>query len=165
MRMDADSQLIFGRRLAPFSEVFRALRSALTRARKQRVTLASGVEEEGKAEVIAILPCAGVTEEELLSVAASAQQLAFEPVGRAIVRRASVDGVALIEAEDFHEFAEGGIHCWVGHVPTLVGPHGLLVRLGINVDDADGGGGEEVYVAQGSRWLGRIRTSFRGGDV
>lgn len=120
------------------------------------VVVNSGVTD---AEVTAILLRPGVTQEELLSVAASAGRASDNPSARAILRKAAADSVPLIDADDFHQFPGSGIHCWVGNVPTLVGSKDFLVRLGIDIDDCATSSGEEVFVAQGSRLLGKIQIS------
>jgi cation transport ATPase len=113
----------------------------------------------GNAEVIAILPRPSVTEAELLSVAASAERFSETPSGRAILRKANLESVPLIESDDFHEFPGGGVHCWMGHLPTLVGSREFLVRLGIDLADCPGDPGVEIFVAQGTRVLGKIQIS------
>ena len=64
--------------------------------------------------MIAILPRPSVTEAELLSVAASAKRFSENPSGRAILRKANLESVPLIESDDFHEFPGGGVHAGWG---------------------------------------------------
>jgi Cu+-exporting ATPase len=113
----------------------------------------------GDTEVRAIVPEPGVSEEGLLSVAASAERFSEHPLGRAIVRKAAAREVPLLESEDIHYLPGKGIHCWVGHLPTLVGSRDFIARLGIDVLGGQSSSCAEVFVAQGSRLLGKIQIS------
>ncbi len=113
----------------------------------------------GDTEVIAVVPAAGVSEEQLLTVAASAERYSEHPLGKAIVRRATAQALPSLLTEDFRYLPGKGIHCWVAGLPTLVGSRDFLVRLGIDVAGAALPSGAEVLVAQGSRLLGRIQIS------
>ncbi len=110
-------------------------------------------------EVTSILPATGVTEEFLLAVAASAERVSEHPLGKAIVRKAAAQGVALLEAEDFRYFPGRGIHCWVSRLPTLVGSREFVARLGIDVVGSEKTSCAEIFVAQGSRMLGKIQIA------
>jgi len=81
------------------------------------------------------VPEAGVTEEQLLSVAASAERFSEHPLGKAIVRKAVAQGVPIDEAEDVRYLPGKGMHGWVGQMPTLVGSREFLARLGISIAD------------------------------
>jgi len=106
---------------------------------------------------ITVAPCPGFTNEELLSAAASAEQFSKDPFSEAILLEATSLAVPLLPAEDIHHFEGRGKHCWVGNVPTLIGSREFLVRLGIEIANCPNAGCEEVYVAQGSRLLGKIQ--------
>jgi len=109
-------------------------------------------------EVMAVDPLAGVTPEELLRVAASALNFAKDPIEQAIARKAAALGIPLCEVEDFRRLPCGGIHCWVGGVPTLLGSRGVMSSLGICVGNVECSpdSHNEIFVAQGSRLLGRL---------
>ena len=113
----------------------------------------------GNTEVKAIVPEPGVMEAGLLSVAASAERFSEHPLGRAIVRKAVAQDVPLLESEDFRYLPGKGIHCWVGRLPTLVGSRDFIDRLGIKVAVSENASCAEVFVAQGSRLLGKIQIS------
>jgi Cd2+/Zn2+-exporting ATPase/Cu+-exporting ATPase len=113
----------------------------------------------GNTEVKAIVPEPGVMEAGLLSVAASAERFSEHPLGRAIVRKAVAQDVPLLESEDFRYLPGKGIHCWVGRLPTLVGSRDFIDRLGIKVPVSENASCAEVFVAQGSRLLGKIQIS------
>ena len=69
----------------------------------------TGTLTHGDTEVIAIVSQPGVTEEQLLAVAASVERFSEHPLiwpGR-------------------------GIHCWVGNVPTLVGSRKFIARIAL----------------------------------
>jgi len=113
----------------------------------------------GDTEVVAIVLEPGVTEEMLLSVAASAEQFSEHPLARAIVRKAAAEKVPVLESEDFRYLPGKGIHCWVDQVPTLVGSQEFVARLGINLVPSEGASCAEVFVSRGSRLLGKIQIS------
>ena len=113
----------------------------------------------GEAEVRAIVPEPGVPEDTLLTVAASAERFSEDPLGRAIVRKAEAKNLPLEEPEDFRYLPGQGIHCWVGHLPTLIGSRDFVARLGIDVIDPQSSSFAEVFIAQGSRLLGKIQIS------
>ncbi len=113
----------------------------------------------GNTEVIAVLPREGVTADQLLSVAASAERFSEHPLGKALVRKAAEGAIPLLGADDVHYLPGNGIHCWVGHLPTLVGSRDFLSRMGLEICDTPSGSCAEVFVAQGSRLLGKIRIA------
>ncbi len=113
----------------------------------------------GDTAVLAIVPEPGVTEQMLLSVAASAERFSEHPLARAIVRKAAAENVPVLESEDFRYLPGKGIHCWVDHVPTLVGSQEFVARLGINLVPSQGASCAEVFVSRGSQLLGKIQIS------
>ena len=116
---------------------------------------------EPRYEVTSIHAAPGFTAEDLIKVAAAvALKLSEEQIGQPILLKAHSLGLVVPEPEDLH-CLPGGIHCWVCGVPTLVGSHAFVDRLGINLDEAaelalwPG----EVFIAQGSRLVGKLRIS------
>jgi cation transport ATPase len=104
-------------------------------------------------EVIAIVPQPGVAEDELLSIGA-----AVHSSSAAILNRARARAVPVTHAEDSRFLQPGGVHCWVNGLPTLAGSRDFITRLGFRVENAPYVC-EEIYVAQGSRLLGKIQVS------
>lgn len=86
---------------------------------------AAALEEAGKTEIIALdktgtitmgephvtdlLPSSGVTEEELLSLAAALEKRSEHPLARAVMRRAEELGVELEEADEFEVLVGSGV--------------------------------------------------------
>jgi len=69
----------------------------------------TGTLTKGKPEVGAMLPVEGVTEEELLRIAASAEGRSEHPLGRAIVAKAEAMEVALSDPTEFHAEPGSGV--------------------------------------------------------
>ena len=63
----------------------------------------------GKLEVSDVIPLSNISKEELLALTASAESRSEHPLGRAIVEKASLDGIALKEISDFKMQAGRGI--------------------------------------------------------
>ncbi len=97
----------------------------------------------GKLAVSDAVPVEGVSEEELLAVAASAERRSEHPIGKAIVAEAESRGLSLSECEDFSmqagkglEASVGGSRCRVGSPAFAFGDEapsgilGVIARLG-----------------------------------
>ncbi|HUY28799.1 MAG TPA: cation-translocating P-type ATPase [Candidatus Binataceae bacterium] len=113
----------------------------------------------GRTEVQAVFPAAGVTEDEVLEAAASAEMRSEHPIGKAIVSFASAKHRALREPERFDYVPGRGITAVAGAVTILVGNRGFLLDHAIPVprDFAFGADtSSEVFVARSGRLLGAI---------
>ena len=122
---------------------------------------ANGVEvSEPDYEVTGIHPAPGFTAEDLVKVAAATQRFSEGQLGHAVLQKARSLGLVVPEPEDIH-YLPGGIHCWVGGVPTLVGSRAFVARLGIDLAEAGELAlcPEDVFVARGPRFMGRLRIS------
>jgi Zn2+/Cd2+-exporting ATPase len=81
----------------------------------------TGTLTEGKPKLVASLPAEGVSEHELLSLAASLEAHSSHPLAKAVVEGARAKGIALLPAED----------CAATHGRGLAGKvQGRMVRLG-----------------------------------
>ena len=129
----------------------------------------TGTLTEGKPAVTGLLPAAGVTEAELLTVAASLEQGSEHPLAAAIVRAAHERELSLASVTDFHATAGAGAR------GTLAGYSGSALAgsaafLGEVVGDRDAiksleeraaelAGQTLVFVALGDKPLGLIGIS------
>jgi Cu+-exporting ATPase len=113
----------------------------------------------GRPEVQAVLPHAGISEIEVIEVAASAELRSEHPLGKAIVARA-VARQRFIQEPDRFDYTPGlGITASVGGATVLVGNRALLTKSGVEVrkDPASNiNAASEVFVARNGRLLGGI---------
>ena len=87
---------------------------------------------EGHPYVANLYP-AGISQNALLSLAASAEKQATHPLGRAIYETASQRGLQLIEASTFNEIPGCGVEAIVGRNSLRVGSLAWLKREGIDI--------------------------------
>jgi Cu+-exporting ATPase len=118
----------------------------------------------GRPEVQAVVPGAGISEAEVIGVAASAEMRSEHPLGKAIVAHAVARQRAIQEPERFTYTPGRGITAVVGNENVLVGNRALLTEGGVeipkdpssNIDIAS-----EVFVARSGRFLGSIVIADR----
>jgi Cu+-exporting ATPase len=111
----------------------------------------TGTVTTGKPRVSAVRPVAGVSDEQLLGLAASAEQFSGHPLAKAIVAAARDRGGKLHEPAEFHSEAGLGVVATIEGSTYLVGSAGLLSRYGGGPpSDAEvpGEPGSRVYVAR-----------------
>ncbi len=115
----------------------------------------------GDPEVIGIQPCAGVTQEDLLSAAAVAEKSSEHPLGKAILAKAAEAGITVSHPDRFDYTPGKGIVCSLDGEEIVVGNRTLLAEKGIEVPQAetDGEGSSEIFVAQNDRLLGGLRIA------
>jgi Cu+-exporting ATPase len=82
----------------------------------------------GKPQVAEVIPLNGVAENELLSLAASAEQFSEHPVAKAIVAHAKERGVELRDLESFNNEPGMGVTATIGSKSIVVGNDKLLSR-------------------------------------
>jgi P-type Cu+ transporter len=116
----------------------------------------TGTVTTGKPVVVALKPAAGVSEHDLLRLAASAEQFSEHPLGKAIVRHARDQGIELAELEAFTGVAGKGVRAEIGGKAVLAGSAELLRGNGVSVLEADGsqGASSRVHVAADGAHLG-----------
>ncbi|MEO3427350.1 heavy metal translocating P-type ATPase [Pelagibius sp. CAU 1746] len=90
----------------------------------------------GKPRLAAVLPEAGVGEDELLRLAASLERGSEHPLAEAIVAGASERGVALAKAEDFNAITGKGVTGRVEGRGVALGNAALLAELGLESSHA-----------------------------
>lgn len=96
----------------------------------------TGTITAGKPVLMDIAPTGGLSENELLQLAASAERGSEHPLGEAIVRAALERDVALSEPEAFESLAGKGIRAVVHGSSVLLGNAALLHEHSITVDEA-----------------------------
>ncbi len=163
-----------------------AIMAAIGQATKHGVIIKSGeaLEKMGKVDTIAfdktgtltcgrlevsdILPFEGnLTEEELLTLTASAEARSEHPLGKAIVARATEDRLLLAEAQNFRMTAGRGISAEVAGRKLLCGNEKFLEESGIAIDGSirsaleklRSEGKASILVAEGMRCVGVIALS------
>lgn len=124
----------------------------------------------GRPEVADVLPCPGVTADELLAVVARAEHPSEHPIARAINAYAEARGLAVVEPERFEAVTGMGVRAsWDGE-ETLVGAPRLFTHLGSPAPDAmlaeadrlaDEGRGTVLLVRRGATWLGMVTVMDR----
>lgn len=97
----------------------------------------TGTLTEGKPRVTAIRPMAGITENELLRLAASIERLSEHPLASAIVQSAAERTLELAEASDFDSPVGKGVTGKVEGKSIAIGNRRFLDELGINAGALD----------------------------
>ena len=105
---------------------------ALERGEKIDVVLLdkTGTLTQGKPRVVAVLPSNG-TEDDLLRLAASAEQLSEHPLAQAIVMAAREKSLPLAEPAEFENLAGKGVRTRLENADILIGSPRLLNEEGI----------------------------------
>jgi Cu+-exporting ATPase len=88
----------------------------------------TGTITRGKPVVAQIISHNGIAEDELLRLAASAEQYSEHPLARAVVSHAEARGLHLAEPESFHNDAGYGVVAQVAGAGILVGNEALLLK-------------------------------------
>jgi Cu+-exporting ATPase len=112
----------------------------------------------GRPRVTVLRAAAGVSEEDLLSAAATAESLSEHPIARGIIELARERGVAFATASGADAIAGRGVRATSGRGECLVGSAAFLAESGIACG-GDPRGGTTVYVAMGGRLLGAIELA------
>jgi heavy metal translocating P-type ATPase len=117
----------------------------------------TGTLSYGVAEVLEIRPAAGVSEETLLFNAAIAESRSEHPVAKAIMKKASGNGFAYPEPEQFdYKPGKGVIAVRDGH-EIVVGNRLFLKERGIDsLQWESGREGSEIGIARDDQFLGSI---------
>jgi heavy metal translocating P-type ATPase len=97
----------------------------------------TGTLTEGKPRVTAIVPAAGLSEAEILPLAASLERSSEHPLAAAIVQAATDRGLALREPTDFASVAGRGVTGKIDGRAVALGNAKLMSDLGIEFGDLD----------------------------
>jgi Cu+-exporting ATPase len=127
----------------------------------QRVTAVvldkTGTITAGRPTVTVLSPAPGITGDELLRVAATAERGSEHPLAEAIVRYAAERGIAIDDAGDFDATAGRGVRASVDGAAIHVGTPAYLAEQGIDIGDGhDLGTATAAWVARDGRPLGVI---------
>ena len=113
----------------------------------------------GKTEVQAVVPVSGVSEDEVLDAAASAEMRSEHPLGKAIVNLAMAKNHSFREPERFDYIPGRGITAVVEGATILVGNRRLLTGQAVGVPRnfaANADTSSEIFVTRDGRFLGAI---------
>src|SRR5256714_1762515 len=121
----------------------------------------TGTVTVGAPNVVRIIPAAGVSEEQVLSVAASLERHSEHPIATAVIRAAGQRSVRLQRVENFQARAGSGVTGEIGARGAAIGNAQLMRALGVEVkqDDVDfsaADGGSQLFVAADGQVLGKI---------
>ncbi len=126
----------------------------------------TGTITEGKPESTDIMPANGFSEQQLLQLAATAEQGSEHPLGEAIVRRATEQGLVLATPQRFEAIPGHGIEVQTEDKTVLIGNQKLMdergVTLGQSKADADrlsSEGKTPMYVAIDGTFAGLIAVA------
>ena len=95
----------------------------------------TGTLTEGKPRVISVVPAAGVTEDDVLRLAASLERSSEHPLAAAIVAAAKEKNIAVEEPSDFASVTGKGVTGKVGGRPVVLGNAALMGDQGIALGD------------------------------
>lgn len=97
----------------------------------------TGTITEGKPKVTDIISEEGITEEELLKIAASAEVGSEHPLGEAIVKAAHEKGMELLKLENFRAIPGHGIEVQIDGKDIYLGNRKLMDEMGIELNDLE----------------------------
>ena len=121
----------------------------------------TGTVTVGAPNVVRIIPAAGVSDEHLLSVAASLERHSEHPIATAVIRAAGQRSVRLERVENFQARAGSGVTGEIGGRRAAIGNAQLMRAFGVEMkqDDVDfsaADGGSQLFVAGDGQVLGKI---------
>jgi Cu+-exporting ATPase len=126
----------------------------------------TGTLTEGKPRLVAAIPATGLTETELLRLAASLERSSEHPLAAAIVAAAGERGVALVEAANFASVTGKGVSGTVDGRTVALGNAKLMDALGVPVtglgakaDALRGDGATSLFLAVDGRPGGIIAVA------
>jgi Cu+-exporting ATPase len=102
----------------------------------------TGTLTEGKPEVTDIVAAAGLGEEELLKIAASAEKGSEHPLGEAIVRAAEGKNLELLKIDKFEAIAGLGVRVEVQNKTVLLGNIKLMQKNGVALSELESAANE-----------------------
>ncbi|CAM3724914.1 copper-translocating P-type ATPase [Deinococcus frigens] len=128
----------------------------------------TGTLTEGKPALTDLRPAGGVSEDELLRLAASADQPSQHPLAAAIVAGAKEKGIELGEAQDFDSVPGQGVTARVEGRRVMIGNRKLMdrenVALGAHLEQAEtlaADGKTPMFVAADGQLLGVVAVADR----
>jgi Cd2+/Zn2+-exporting ATPase/Cu+-exporting ATPase len=112
----------------------------------------------GDPQIVAAHPASGITEAQLVKIAAIAELPSEHPLGRAVLNKAKADGITPPEPEHFSYTPGKGIVCRYRGETIAVGNRALLEGEGIEVPNAKEAG-STVLVARGGKFFGALEVA------
>jgi heavy metal translocating P-type ATPase len=123
----------------------------------------TGTVTEGRPEVAGVGVWGGVqmSQDELLGLAASAENLSEHPVARAIVRAAKSKNIPIVPATEFRSTAGGGVEAYVRNSKVIVGRPDFLRQKHVEFSAplnamSEAEGVTKVYVARDGSVVGSL---------
>jgi len=123
----------------------------------------TGTLTQGRPELVTISPVAGVSEDELLSLAASIEKASEHPLAAAIVGGAESRSIELLPYEDFKSVTGQGAHATVSGRRVSIGNTKLMREIGAfdesltkSVDDFRQAGQTVMFVAVDGKAVGLL---------
>jgi Cu+-exporting ATPase len=123
----------------------------------------TGTLTEGKPKVVAVVPAQGVSENDLLRLAASVERASEHPLARAIVDAATERKLRLAEATDFDSPTGKGVLGTVDGHKVALGSNNFLRELGVLTATLDSGadrlrqdGATAIFVAVDGKATGIV---------
>ncbi len=126
----------------------------------------TGTLTEGRPGVIRVASAPGVTDAELLRVAAVLERGSEHPIARAVRERAAADGLATALPAEFRAVSGKGVVGVVDGIPARLGTPEFVAEVGVPFEAAAvaelrRAGATVVAVAAGGRYLGVILVADR----
>ena len=126
----------------------------------------TGTVTEGSPAVTGMRPAQGISERELLQVAAALESKSEHPLAKAICERAEADQLQVQSVENFHALPGWGVEGLLNGMTAVGGNSALLTERGLLTDDMRRAGDEmaeegrtPLYFAVGDRLMGMIAVA------
>ena len=126
----------------------------------------TGTLTQGKPAVTDCIPAEGVTEEELLCVAASLEKPSEHPLADAILTEAEERNIPLAPIQNFEALSGRGVRGTLHGVPVLAGNRAMLEEAGISLESFGDrgealaqGGKTPLYFAEHGKILGVVAVA------
>ncbi len=126
----------------------------------------TGTLTQGKPAVTDCIPAKGVTEEELLCVAASLEKPSEHPLADAILTEAEERNIPLAPIQNFEALSGRGVRGTLHGVPVLAGNRAMLEEAGISLESFGDrgealaqGGKTPLYFAEHGKVLGIVAVA------
>ncbi|MBL0886924.1 heavy metal translocating P-type ATPase [Myceligenerans indicum] len=117
----------------------------------------TGTLTQGRPDLVGVRPAGGFTADEVLLLAASAEQYSSHVFADSIRRAAADRGLDLVAAEEAGEVATNGVTASVGGRTVVVGKPAYVAALAPDTEHAALGAGEAAaYVAVDGRFAGSV---------
>ncbi len=122
----------------------------------------TGTVTQGRPSVVRVVPAEGVEEADLLGMAGAVERGSEHPLGEAVIRHASDQGISLEEPEEFESLPGLGVRARVAGVQVLVGTRRFLVQHHVSLQQEreaeamEEAGKTVVFVAAAGEQIGLI---------